>query len=229
MSRSLVTQYQAEVEKIIRYGGSKQETSIRNAFERLLSDCCKPRNYMLNPELDFKTKFNTTGFPDGMVKDAIRLEHGCWESKDQYDKLDEDIEKKLEKGYPDESILFEDSQTLISIDPSDLAKPIKRTTPKAKLKADKAEGKVILDTETTLEGIPSVAWDYKLGNRSVLEWILDQCKEKTPPTIAKLFNTYKFANYKEQVINLLWRGCTVSVRTMEIIQQTSDTVEHKRG
>ncbi len=45
MSRLLVTQYQAEVEKIVRYGGSKQETSIRNASERLLNDYCKPRNY----------------------------------------------------------------------------------------------------------------------------------------------------------------------------------------
>jgi hypothetical protein len=58
MSRLLVTHYQAEVEKIIRYGGSKKETSIRNAFERLLNDYCKPRNYLLIPELDFKTKFN---------------------------------------------------------------------------------------------------------------------------------------------------------------------------
>ncbi|MEQ8971750.1 MAG: hypothetical protein RIE73_15310 [Coleofasciculus sp. C1-SOL-03] len=38
MSRLLITQYQAEVEKIIRYGGSRKETSIRNAFERLLND-----------------------------------------------------------------------------------------------------------------------------------------------------------------------------------------------
>ncbi|MGB3493668.1 MAG: type ISP restriction/modification enzyme [Elainellaceae cyanobacterium] len=115
MSRLLVTQYQAEVEKIIRYGGSKKETSIRNAFERLLNDYCKPQNYMLIPELDFKTKFNTTVFPDGTVKDAIRLEHGWWESKDQYDKLDEEIEKKFAKGYPDENILFEDSQTAVLI------------------------------------------------------------------------------------------------------------------
>ncbi|MGL5080417.1 MAG: type ISP restriction/modification enzyme [Microcoleaceae cyanobacterium] len=111
--------------------------------------------------------------------------------------------------------------TLILTDPRDSAKPTKRTTPKAKLKADKTEGKIILDTETTLEGVPAVAWDYKLGNRSALEWILDQYKEKTPkdPTIAKLFNTYKFADYKEHVIDLLQRVCTVSVKTMEIIQQ----------
>jgi len=115
MSRLLVTQYQAEVEKIIRYGGSKKETSIRNAFERLLNEYCKPRNYLLIPELDFKTRFNTTVFPDGTVKDAIRLDHGWWESKDQYDKLDDEIEKKLGKGYPDENILFDDSQTAVLI------------------------------------------------------------------------------------------------------------------
>lgn len=121
--------------------------------------------------------------------------------------------------------------TLIPIDAPDPAKPIKRTTPKAKLKADKIEGKIILDTETTLEGVPAVAWDYKLGNRSALEWILDQYKEKKPkdPTIAKLFNTYKFADYKEHVIDLLQRVCTVSVKTMEIIQQMPDTVEHQGG
>lgn len=121
--------------------------------------------------------------------------------------------------------------SLISTDIHDPAKPIKRTTPKAKLKADKTEGKIILDTETTLEGVPTVAWDYKLGNRSALEWILDQYKEKKPkdPTIAKLFNTYKFADYKEKVIELLQRVCTVSVRTMEIIQQMPDTVEHQGG
>ncbi|KKD39832.1 type ISP restriction/modification enzyme [Limnoraphis robusta] len=115
MSRLLITQYHAEVEKIIRYGGSRKETSIRNAFERLLNEYCKPRSYLLIPELEFKTKFNTTVFPDGTVKDAIRLEHGWWESKDQYDHLDEEIEKKLELGYPDENILFEDSQTAVLI------------------------------------------------------------------------------------------------------------------
>lgn len=34
--------------------------------------------------------------------------------------------------------------------------------------------------------------------------------------IAKLFNTYKFADYKEQVIDLLQRVCTISVETTAI-------------
>ncbi|MGV0028779.1 type ISP restriction/modification enzyme [Phormidesmis priestleyi] len=101
--------------------------------------------------------------------------------------------------------------------------------PKAKLKADKTQGVIILDENIQLTGIPSIAWDYKLGNRSALEWILDQYKEKKPkdPTIAKLFNTYKFTDYKEHVIDLLQQVCTVSVKTMEIIQQMPDTVEHE--
>jgi predicted helicase len=91
----------------------------------------------------------------------------------------------------------------------------------AKLKADKPNGVISLDENTQLIGVEAIAWEYKLGNRSALEWILDQYKEKKPkdPTIAKLFNTYKFADYKEQVIDLLQRVCTVSVRTMAIVQQ----------
>jgi predicted helicase len=52
-----------------------------------------------------------------------------------------------------------------------------------------------------------------------LEWVLDQYKEKKPtdPTIAEKFNTYRFSDYKTQVIDLLKRVCTVSVETMKII------------
>ena len=78
-----------------------------------------------------------------------------------------------------------------------------------------------MDENTELHDIPKAAWEYKLGNRSALEWILDQYKEKKPtdPTIAEKFNTYKFADYKEKVIDLLKRVCTVSVDTMKIIEQ----------
>jgi len=94
-------------------------------------------------------------------------------------------------------------------------------TPKAKLKADKTKNSIILDDVTTLENIPKIAWEYMLGNRCALEWILDQYKEKKPkdPTIAEKFNTYRFADYKEQVIDLLMRVCTVSVETMNIIRE----------
>ena len=92
---------------------------------------------------------------------------------------------------------------------------------RAKLKALKDIGIIQLDENTELHGIPKQAWEYKLGNRSALEWILDQYKEKKPgdPTIAEKFNTYRFADYKEYVIDLLKRVCTVSVETMKVVRE----------
>ena len=90
--------------------------------------------------------------------------------------------------------------------------------PKALLRADKDAGCIALDSETTLRGIPPEAWNYKLGNRCALEWVLDQYKEKKPkdPTIREKFDTYRFADYKEKVIDLLMRVTTVSVETERI-------------
>jgi predicted helicase len=91
--------------------------------------------------------------------------------------------------------------------------------PKALLRADKIAGAIILDSETQLSGIPKSAWDYRLGNRSALEWVLDQHKEKKSkdPTIRERFNTYRFADHKERVIDLLQRVTRVSVETIEIV------------
>lgn len=89
---------------------------------------------------------------------------------------------------------------------------------KAMFKADKVAGRITLDSETALGGIPPEAWDYQLGNRSALEWVLDQYKEKKPkdPTIRARFDTYRFADYKEKVIDLLARVTAVSVATVRI-------------
>lgn len=98
---------------------------------------------------------------------------------------------------------------------------------KAKLKADKAKGQIVLDGFTTLTGVPAAAWNYKLGNRSALEWVLDRYKEKKPrdPTIREKFNTYKFADYKEQVTQLLKRVCTVSVATVAVVTDMSEATK----
>ena len=92
--------------------------------------------------------------------------------------------------------------------------------PKAKLKADKTNHCIEIDEITQLCGVPEAAWQYKLGNRSALEWVLDQYKPSKPsdPTIAAQFNTYRFSDYKEAVIALLGKVCTVSVETMQLIE-----------
>lgn len=92
--------------------------------------------------------------------------------------------------------------------------------PKPMLKSLPEEGTIRLDSETSLTGIPPKAFDYRLGNRSGLDWILDQHKEKTPkdPTIREKFNSYRFADYKDMVVDLIARVTRVSVETVAITQ-----------
>ena len=92
--------------------------------------------------------------------------------------------------------------------------------PRAILKAEKAAGRVVLESETVLDGLPAEAWDYRLGNRSGVEWVLDQHKEKTPrdPTVRERFNGYRFADHKERVADSIARVARVSVETMAIVE-----------
>ncbi len=96
--------------------------------------------------------------------------------------------------------------------------------PKTLLKADKQAGRILIDSETTLTDVPSDAWEYRLGNRSALEWILDQCKERKPkdPTIREKFNTYRFSDYKEKVIDRIGHVTMVSIRTVNILKAMTD-------
>ena len=114
-----------------------------------------------------------------------------------------------------------------SADPHPLERAEKSNPPgKPVLRADKERGAIILDAKTTLTGVPESAWRYRLGSRSALEWVLDQYRERKPrdPTIAARFNTYRFAGHKERVIDLLQRVCTVSVRTMDVVEIASATM-----
>ena len=101
--------------------------------------------------------------------------------------------------------------------PSSTASP--PSPPRAILRADKERNLIRLDDRTTLAGIPDEAWRYQLGSRSALEWVLDQYKERKPrdPTIRERFNTYRFADHRERVIDLLQRVCAVSVKTMAVV------------
>ena len=98
------------------------------------------------------------------------------------------------------------------------------TPQRAILRADKERDIITVDEQTTLAGVPWQAWVYRLGSRSAVEWVLDQYKERKPrdPTIAERFNTYRFADHKERVIDLLARVCTVSVATMNIVDYELD-------
>lgn len=92
------------------------------------------------------------------------------------------------------------------------------SAPRVILRSDPEAGVLTLDADTQLTGVPAEAWRYRLGNRTAIDWVLDQHKEKTPrdPTIREKFNTYRFADHKERVVDLLGRVTRVSVETVAI-------------
>ncbi len=75
-------------------------------------------------------------------------------------------------------------------------------SPRVILKSDPEAGTMTLDCETVLSGLPAGVWAYRLGNRSGVDWVLDQHKEKTPrdPTIRAKLDTYRFADHEEKVV-----------------------------
>ena len=95
-----------------------------------------------------------------------------------------------------------------------------------KPKKDESESlKILIDNQTTLEGIPEEVLEYKFSSKCALEWILDFYKESknrisdkscNESQIRERFNKYKFADYKEKVIDLLQRVTTVSIETIKL-------------
>ena len=106
------------------------------------------------------------------------------------------------------------------IDEPDVKARAAGVAPKVILKPNREAGTIRIDSETTLSDTPPQAFDYRLGNRSGLEWILEMYKERVPkdPTIREKFNTYRFADYKEKVIDLIARVTRVSVKSVAIVE-----------
>lgn len=174
--------------------------------------------YRKKYELNLKREFPRIPFYDNLRKWAdwgkLLMElHINFETVEPYDLevIEKPIEKSPAEAQKEMFLELAEPEPMYSYQPK----------VKVKLKALKDAGMIEIDEVTTIQGIPPEAWEYKLGNRSALEWILDQYKEKKPsdPTIAEKFNTYRFADYKDHVIDLLKRVCTVSVETMKIVRE----------
>jgi predicted helicase len=52
--------------------------------------------------------------------------------------------------------------------------------PRCLLRSDREAGTILIDSQTTLNSVPAAAWDYQLGSRSAIDWVLDQYKESKP-------------------------------------------------
>jgi len=75
----------------------------------------------------------------------------------------------------------------------------------------------------TLADIPPEAFDYRLGNRSALEWVVDQCQMTTDSRSGIVSDPNRYGD-ERYIVDMVEKVVRVSVETAKIVNET----EHKR-
>ena len=86
---------------------------------------------------------------------------------------------------------------------------------KMKLSKDKTQLKY--NDFLTLDGIPTEVYDYRLGNRSALEWVVDQYRVKVDKR-SRIVNDPNRDDQPRYIVDLIARVITVSLKTVEIVK-----------
>ena len=97
--------------------------------------------------------------------------------------------------------------------------PIDWRVEKMKLSKDKTQ--LVYNDFLTLEGIPAKAFDYRLGNRSALEWVIDQYRIKTDKR-SGIVNDPNRTDDPRYIVKLIGRVIAVSLETVEIVEKLPD-------
>ena len=94
-------------------------------------------------------------------------------------------------------------------------KPLDWRVEKMRLSKDKTQIKY--NDFLTLDGIPAKAFDYRLGNRSALEWVIDQYRIKTDKR-SGIVNDPNRADNPQYIVKLIGKVITVSLETVGIVE-----------
>ena len=86
-----------------------------------------------------------------------------------------------------------------------------------KMRLSKDKTSLIYNDFLTLRGIPPETYEYRLGNRSALEWVIDQYQVSTDKR-SGITNDPNRADDPEYIVRLIGQVITVSLATMEIVK-----------
>ena len=98
-------------------------------------------------------------------------------------------------------------------------KPLDWRVEKMRLSKDKTQ--LVYNDFLTFDGIPAKAFDYKLGNRSALEWVIDQYRVKTDKR-SGIINDPNRDDDPQYIVKLIGKVITVSLETTEIVESLPD-------
>ena len=86
-----------------------------------------------------------------------------------------------------------------------------------KMKLSKDNTQIKYNDFLTLDGIPAKAFEYRLGNRSALEWIINQYQVKTDKR-SGIINNPNRDDDPQYIVKLIRKIITVSLETVEIVE-----------
>ncbi|MCU0500068.1 MAG: hypothetical protein MUF87_22190 [Anaerolineae bacterium] len=86
-----------------------------------------------------------------------------------------------------------------------------------KLKLNKDRDAIAVNKSLTLHGIPAAAFDYRLGNRSALEWIIEQYQVKQDDRSGIMSDPNRYSDDPQYIVQLIARVTQVSLETMRLI------------
>ena len=86
-----------------------------------------------------------------------------------------------------------------------------------KMKLSKDKTSLVYNNFLTLSGIPPKAFDYRLGTRSALEWIVDQYRVKTDKR-SGIVNDPHRTDDPQYIVRLIGKVITVSLETVDVIE-----------
>ena len=86
-----------------------------------------------------------------------------------------------------------------------------------KMRLSKDKTQITYNGFLTLDGIPAKTFDYRLGNRSALEWVIDQYRVKTDKR-SGIVNDPNRADEPEYIVGLIGKVISVSLETVEIVE-----------
>ncbi len=85
-----------------------------------------------------------------------------------------------------------------------------------KMKLSKDKTQIVYNKFLTLDGIPPKAFDYRLGTRSALDWVIDQYRVKTDKR-SRIVNDPNRTDDPQYIVKLIGKVITVSVETVDIV------------
>ena len=115
ISRQLINEYRADLDRLRAVSGSRRESVLREAFKDLLKRWGRARDLQFVPEHAITTAQKNRIYLDGALLHALRVPFGYWEAKDADDDLDAEIAAKTRKGYPRDNIVYSDDHTAVLI------------------------------------------------------------------------------------------------------------------